>query len=128
MEMVNDYLALESLRLADRLEVVREIEPAALNARIPSMLLQTLVENAIKHGIAPLKLGGHLHISARVLDKQLLIEIGNPRPVDDDRAAVEGVGLRNTSARLRLLFGSAARLDLDLLDPAHATARVRLPI
>jgi sensor histidine kinase YesM len=128
MEMVNDYLALESLRLADRLEVVREIEPAALNARIPSMLLQTLVENAIKHGIAPLKLGGHLHISARVVDKQLLIEIGNPRPVDDDRAAVEGVGLRNTSARLRLLFGSAARLDLDLLDPARATARVRLPI
>jgi sensor histidine kinase YesM len=128
MEMVNDYLALESLRLADRLEVVKDIEPAALNARIPSMLLQTLVENAIKHGISPLKLGGHLHISARVLEKELLIEIGNPRPVDDDRVPVEGVGLRNTSARLKLLFGSAARLDLDLLDPARATARVRLPI
>ena len=69
LEMVDDYLALESMRLADRLRVERDIAPAARTARIPSMLLQTLVENAIKHGIAPLKEGGTLRISAQVVEK-----------------------------------------------------------
>jgi sensor histidine kinase YesM len=128
MEMVNDYLALEWLRLADRLDVVREIEPGVESVRIPALLMQTLVENAIKHGIAPLKHGGTLRISARIVGKQLLLEIGNPRPVDDDKEPTEGLGLRNASERLRLLFGPAAKLDLDLLDPARATAKVRLPV
>jgi sensor histidine kinase YesM len=127
MEMVNDYLALESLRLADRLDVVREIEPGVENVRVPAMLMQTLVENAIKHGIAPLKHGGTLHISARTVGKELHIEIGNPRPMDDV-VPHEGIGLRNTSARLRLLFGQAASLKVDLLDPARATAHVRIPL
>ncbi len=127
MEMVNDYLALESLRLADRLDVVREIAAGAESVRIPALLMQTLVENAIKHGIAPLKHGGTLHIAARVVGKHLLLEIGNPRPVDDDKEPKEGLGLRNASERLRLLFGPAAKLELDLLDPARAVAKVRLP-
>jgi sensor histidine kinase YesM len=128
MEMVNDYLALESLRLADRLDVVREIAPGAESVRIPALLMQTLVENAIKHGIAPLRHGGTLRIAARVVDKHLLLEIGNPRPVvEDDKKTNEGLGLRNASARLRLLFGPAAKLELDLLDPARAVAKVRLP-
>jgi hypothetical protein len=127
VEMVNDYLALESLRLADRLDVVREIEPGVENVRIPAMLMQTLVENAIKHGIAPLKHGGTLRICASLQGKELLIEVGNPRPVDEDIVPAEGLGLRNASERLRLLFGPAARLNLDLLDPARAVARVRLP-
>ena len=127
MEMVNDYLALESLRLADRLDVVREIAPGAESVRIPALLVQTLVENAIKHGIAPLKHGGTLRITARVAEKQLLLEIGNPRPVEDEKEPKEGLGLRNASERLRLLFGPAAKLELDLLDPARAVAKVRLP-
>jgi sensor histidine kinase YesM len=129
MEMVNDYLSLESLRLADRLDVIREIAPGAESVRIPALLMQTLVENAIKHGIAPLKHGGTLRITARVIDKHLLLEIGNPRPTEDDREPEpqEGLGLRNASERLRLLFGPAAKLELDLLDPARAIAKVRLP-
>jgi hypothetical protein len=127
MEMVSDYLALESLRLADRLDVVREIETAAENVRVPTMLMQTLVENAIKHGIAHLKHGGTLRISARIVGKELFIEIGNPRPVDDDVIPNEGLGLRNASERLRLLFGAGASLKLDLLDPARAVVRVRIP-
>jgi len=116
MEMVNDYLALESLRLADRLHVVREIAPGVETVRIPALLMQTLVENAIKHGIAPLKHGGTLRIRARVLDKHLLLEIANPRPAEeDDRKRKEGLGLRNASERLRLLFGPVAKLELDLL-------------
>jgi LytS/YehU family sensor histidine kinase len=127
MEMVNDYLALESLRLADRLDVVREISPGVESVRIPALLMQTLVENAIKHCIAPLKHGGTLRISACVAEKHLLLEIGNPRPVDDDKEPKEGLGLRNASERLRLLFGPAAKLELDLLEPTRAVAKVRLP-
>lgn len=128
MEMVNDYLALESLRLAERLTIVRDIQPDAANARIPVMLLQTLIENAIKHGIAPLRQGGTLRIAARIEAKELFIEVENPRPSSASAAAYnEGVGLKNSSERLRLLFGSAASLELDLSNPQRAAATVRLP-
>jgi sensor histidine kinase YesM len=128
LEMVDDYLALESLRLAERLNVVRDIAPAALMVRIPVMLMQTLVENAIKHGIAPLKQGGTLRITAHVAAGELVIEIINPCPegVAMDLGS-ENVGLKNLSERLRLLFGPAARLRLDLSGPGLAIAEVRLP-
>jgi sensor histidine kinase YesM len=128
MEMVDDYLALESLRLAERLTIVRDIPPEAPHARIPVMLLQTLVENAIKHGIAPLRRGGTLRIAARVVARILIIEVENPRPASTSAAPDNpGVGLKNASERLRLLFGSAASLELDLSDPHRAAATVRLP-
>lgn len=129
MEMVNDYLALESLRLAERLKIVREVESAAADARIPVMLLQTLVENAIKHGIAPLRQGGTLRIVARVVARMLIIEVENPRSAEHVPASYhQGVGLKNASERLRLLFGDSASLELDLASPKHAAATVRLPL
>jgi sensor histidine kinase YesM len=128
MEMVNDYLALESMRLAERLKIVRDIEPAAADARIPVMLLQTLVENAIKHGIAPLRQGGTLRIAARVAANALIIQVENPRPTEHAPTPYhQGLGLKNASERLRLLFGEAASLELDLSAPSRASATVRLP-
>lgn len=127
LEMVDDYLALESLRLADRLAVERDIAPAARTARIPAMLLQTLVENAIKHGVAALKPGGTLRITAQVAEKQLILRVVNPRPIDNPTMTNEGVGLRNASERLRLLFGTRAKLSLDLSQAGQATAEMRLP-
>ena len=126
LEMVEDYLSLESMRLAERLRLEREIEPAARAARIPAMLLQTLVENAIKHGIAELKEGGVLRIEARVTD-QLRLTVTNPRPLDAPSARVEGVGLKNSTERLRLLFGARASLRLDLSQPGIAVAEARMP-
>jgi sensor histidine kinase YesM len=134
LEMVEDYLALESLRLAQRLQVVREVEPAATGVRIPTMLLQTLVENAIKHGIAPLREGGTLRIEAHVAAEELVIRVINPHAVilhSANRAtqqSLEGVGLKNSARRLRLLFGARANLDVDLSDPTEAVATVRLPV
>jgi sensor histidine kinase YesM len=127
LEMVDDYLSLEKLRLADRLHVEREIALAARTVRIPAMLLQTLVENAIKHGIAALKQGGTLRITAQVVDEALILRVTNPRPTDAADMASEGVGLRNSSERLRLLFGSRANLSLDLSQAGQAIAEVRLP-
>ena len=127
LAIVDDYLSLESLRLGERLTIRREIAPDARNARIPVMLLQTMVENAVKHGIAELPAGGELRISADVRDGALVLQIDNPRP-SAATAPGNGVGLRNSRERLRLLFGSAAQLDLDLSRPDQAAAHVRIPV
>jgi hypothetical protein len=127
LEMVEDYLALESMRLDDRLRIERDIEPEARAARLPAMLLQTLVENAIKHGIAQLKAGGTLGIRARLEREQLVLTVVNPRPSGAPATGDAGVGLRNASQRLRLMFGGRADLRLDLSKPGAATAEARLP-
>jgi Histidine kinase len=127
LETVTDYLELESMRFEDRLSVERDVPADAGGVYIPVMLLQTLVENAIKHGIAELPSGGLLRISAVLTDEMLNVEIENPRPSAPIPATGEGVGLRNARDRLRLLFGTRATLDLDLSKPAVATARLRVP-
>jgi hypothetical protein len=128
LEMVEDYVALESLRLADRLEVVRDIAPDASPVLVPVMLVQTLIDNAFKHGIAQLKRGGTLRIEARVIGKELLLRITNPCPEKREASAPgEGTGLRNSSERLRLLFGERASLRLDLEHAGMAIAELRVP-
>jgi LytS/YehU family sensor histidine kinase len=126
MELVDDYLALESMRLAERLRVERDIAEAARGARIPAMLLQTLVENAIKHGIAELKEGGTLRIEARLAADELVLEVGNPAPATRADATTGGLGLKNARERLRLLFGPRASLQLEL-SGGQARAIARLP-
>jgi hypothetical protein len=126
LEIVEDYLALESLRLGERLRIERTIETAARGARIPVMLLQTVVENAIKHGIAELPQGGVLRISATLQEQELSIEVENPRPTSPARPTSEGIGLRNSAQRLRLLYGERASLDLDLAHADLAVARIRI--
>lgn len=127
LEMVDDYLALESMRLAERLKIAREIDPAAAQMRIPTMLLQTLVENAIKHGIVPLRQGGTLRIVARTSGTELVLEVENPKPPGGAEQPVGGVGLRNARKRLQLLFGPRATIEVDLSMRDRARAVVRIP-
>jgi sensor histidine kinase YesM len=134
MQIVADYLELESMRFEDRLRIEIQVPDNAAGVRIPVMLLQTLAENAIKHGIAELPAGGLLRISAALQNAMLILEVTNPRPAahrpepDELRSAHEGVGLHNARDRLRLLFGSGASLELDLSNPAVATARLTVPL
>lgn len=127
LEIVEDYLELESLRLGERLRIERQVSVPADCTRIPVMLLQTVVENAIKHGIAELPEGGVLSIRAELRDNTLIIEVQNPRPAASVASENEGVGLRNAAERLNLLFGKAAGLQLDLSSPALAVARILIP-
>jgi hypothetical protein len=127
LDIVADYLELESMRFEDRLRIERDVPADAAGVYIPVMLLQTLVENAIKHGIAELPSGGLLRISAVLENEMLNVEIENPRPPTPGPATGEGVGLRNAQDRLSLLFGTRATLDLDLSKPTVATARLRVP-
>jgi hypothetical protein len=128
LDIVADYLELESMRFEDRLRIEIHVPDYAAGVQIPVMLLQTLVENAIKHGIAELPLGGLLRISAIVRNVTLILEVENPRPPAPVRTSQEGVGLQNARDRLRLLFGERASLELDLSRPSVATARLRIPV
>ncbi|MBV9726623.1 MAG: histidine kinase [Gammaproteobacteria bacterium] len=125
---VQDYLALEALRLGERLRLEIDVAAEARKLRIPVMLLQTLVENAIKHGIAELPAGGVLRISARTAGATLQLEVENPRPEGRSEHAGEGIGIANAQRRLHLLFGPDATLHLDLSQRARALARVSLPL
>lgn len=127
LEMVSDFLELEKMRFEDRLTIEREVAADAGSSQIPAMLLQTVVENAIKHGIAELPAGGLLRIRADLRDGALIVQVENPRPPTQGRASGEGTGLRNAEERLRLLFDAGASLELDLSQPAMATTRIRIP-
>jgi LytS/YehU family sensor histidine kinase len=130
LEIVDDYLALESLRFGERLRIERDLAPEAMGVRVPVMLLQTVVENAIKHGIAELPAGGDLRIIAALRGGTLHIDVENTRPEKATsvfRSEGEGVGLDNAAERLRLLFGTKANLDLDLSRVEVAVARIRIP-
>jgi hypothetical protein len=138
LDIVADYLELESMRFEDRLRIEINISEDAAAVRIPMMLLQTLVENAIKHGIAELPAGGLLRISAGLQNQIFMLEVENPRPAMPNPTAAnpappnpsahESVGLRNARDRLRLLFDGRASLELDLSQPTVATARLRIPV
>jgi LytS/YehU family sensor histidine kinase len=127
LDIVADFLELEKMRFEERLTIERDISPDAGNAQIPVMLLQTIVENAIKHGVAELPAGGALRICANLRDGMLLLTVENPRPLTSAVPAREGTGLRNAEERLRLLFDARATLVLDLSQPGLATTRIRIP-
>jgi sensor histidine kinase YesM len=128
LDIVKDYLGIETLRLAERLTIVQAISPSALKARIPIMLLQTLVENAVKHGISQLAAGGTLDIKARMDGMILVIEVCNDRPtIKNTGVPSDKVGLANANDRLRLMIGPNASLALDLNHPQRAKATVRIP-
>lgn len=127
LETVGDYLALESLRLGDRMRVELDIAAGSQEVRVPVMLLQTVVENAIKHGIAELPGGGVLHIFATLRDNALHVEVRNPRPTNPPLREQQGSGLYNAAERLRLLFGARATLDLDLSRSDLAIVRICIP-
>ena len=127
LEIVQDYLEIESLRFEERLRVDYNVSDEAGAVPIPAMLLQTLVENAIKHGISDLPRGGRVTIGGTVADGALLLEVANPRRSGSDRRG-EGTGLRNSAERLRLLFGPRAAINLDLSHPDSATARIHIPV
>ncbi len=126
VEVVSDYLALEAIRLEDRLRVSFAVDPEAGKILIPPMLLQTLVENAVKHGIAPLPNGGELVIRAAIDGDSLRLDVENTGSISEAKPASTRVGLSNTRERLRILYGDRAHLDLRNGD-GRVTATVIIP-
>ncbi|WP_281555980.1 histidine kinase [Thalassomonas sp. RHCl1] len=109
LEICQSYLDIEQLRLGERLQIKQEIATNTLDAQLPGMGLITLVENAVKHGIAPLPAGGVLAISASKEQEQVVLTITNPYQ-EDYQASGTGTGLLNLTQRLNLMFGRQAQL------------------
>jgi two-component system, LytTR family, sensor histidine kinase AlgZ len=101
--LAETYLAIEKIRFGPRLTLEKEIEPAATDAAVPSLLLQPLIENAVRHGISSMLEGGTIRLLGRVRDDELLLDVTNPADPDRASAHGEGVGIANVRARLAAL-------------------------
>jgi len=124
------YLGIQRARFGTRLQTTLRIQPGALRARVPSMLLQPLLENAIRHGIAPRCEGGCLDVQAVVDGRTLRVFVrddGVGPPGDVVVGTSSGIGLRNTLLRLKQLYGDAAALEMRRRDPAGTEVAVSLP-
>ncbi len=127
VEAVSDYLALESIRFEDRLRVGLEIDEAVQQAPVPPMLLQTLVENAIKHGIEETPSGGELVIRAGLDGQELRIEVENTGSLSVPRPDSTQIGLANARERLRILYGGNASLQLGARGEGRVAATLLIP-
>jgi sensor histidine kinase YesM len=114
LDFIRSYLAIEQMRLGDRLEVVWHIEPAVVATPVPSLILQPLVENAIRHGIAVSPRGGRLEITAARADDHLRLEVRDNGPGlgGSEGKPGNGIGIENTRARLERFYGSRASFQL----------------
>jgi LytS/YehU family sensor histidine kinase len=112
LQLVSDYLSLEKTRFEERLQIQFNIEEDTRDHLLPPMLLQTLVENGIKHGISKLPEGGVLRVSAHKELDTLFLRIENSGFYDVNKEKETGFGLLNSRQRLNLLYGSAAYLKI----------------
>jgi two-component system LytT family sensor kinase len=115
LEFLQKYLEIEQTRFQDRLTVEYEIDPDTLDAEVPRLILQPIVENAIKHGVAPRTAPGRITIGSRLEDNQvsLVVRDNGPGLSSSARAGLhDGVGLSNTRDRLECLYGNAQALNL----------------
>jgi LytS/YehU family sensor histidine kinase len=123
------YVELQRMRFGDRLSVSMRIDPDVMNARVPSFLLQPLVENAISHGIAPRRGAGHIDVAARCDGRRLILSVRDdgigPPPVGDRR---ERVGLGSTRARLAAMFPGTSTLELSPAAPRGTLVSITVPL
>jgi two-component sensor histidine kinase len=115
LDFLQSYLAIEHIRFQDHLKVDLDVDDEALGARVPNLILQPLVENAIRHGIEPHRRVGRIEVTARREGDRLRLRVrddGAGLPDDWRLEAQQGIGLSNTRARLERLYGEAHRLEL----------------
>jgi glucose-6-phosphate-specific signal transduction histidine kinase len=126
---VRDYLALEQLRLGDRLQIVEQIDLETLDCVIPSLTLQPLVENAIKHAISPRASGGTITIGAALEDDELILVIADDGPgaVEEGVRAAQGLGLRVGRQRLETRYPRSSRFTVTTAPGAGFTVTLTLP-
>src|SRR5215471_13320064 len=122
------YLDIERVRFQDRLTVEMRFEVETLEAAVPSLLLQPLVENALRHGIAKTAAGGQVALTSRRIDSMLEIKVFNDGPAVSSKANTKiGVGLSNTRARLQELYQDRQSLRVEVVAGGGFTVTVRLP-
>ena len=136
VEFIDNYLDIEVVRFGrDKLKVMKELDPASLDAMVPSMILQPLVENCIKHGLSPKVEGGSITLRSRIIKSRLVIEVeddgvgmGPAQQMTHGSAEGAGIGMANVAERLKVLYGDAAKIIIDGRDGGGTLVRLRLPI
>lgn len=127
LDIVKDYLALEFIRFEERLKLVYQIDEATLKNPIPPMLLQTLVENAIKHGIGKAIEGGEIMVATKAYNDYYEVRVVNTGKLNLT-VEHEGFGLASTANRLLLIFGEKATFSIHQLDTEHVEAKAIIPL
>jgi two-component system LytT family sensor kinase len=136
LEFIDNYLDIEVVRFGrEKLRVVKELDPASLDVVVPSMLLQPLVENSIKHGLSPKVEGGSIFLRSHVRDSRLIIEVeddgvgmGGAQLEESSSWSGMGIGMANISERLQVLYGDTARMTIDSHEGKGTLIRIRLPL
>ena len=128
MRAVADYLALEKIRFEERLKYILKIDPQSERIEIPPMMVQTLVENGIKHGLSQSTKGGVITIESVVEDSTLHIKIKNTGQIDSNELKVStGFGINNTKHRLSLLYGEKALFTISNQNENEVLAELVIP-
>lgn len=127
LDIVKDYLALEHMRFEERLKIEMEIDEDTLEQPVPPMMLQTLVENAIKHGISKKIKGGVVKIISRYTDHHFELIVQNSGTIDD-KLLPEGFGLTSTRDRLKFLFQGKAEFQIKKINGSEVQAKIVMPI
>jgi two-component system, LytTR family, sensor kinase len=137
IDFIDNYLDIEVVRFGrDKLRVFKDLDPASLDVMVPSMLLQPLVENSIKHGLSTKLDGGSIFLRSRVADSSLTIEVeddgvgmGSAQMLERPAGLGEGgIGMANIAERLKVLYGENARMTVDSRDGKGTLVRLRLPV
>jgi two-component system LytT family sensor kinase len=132
LEFIDDYLDIEVIRFGrDKIQIFKEIDEETLEAFVPSMLLQPMVENAIKHGLAPRLEGGEIHLRTHRRDGRLIIQIDdNGLGISEDRLRevyAGGIGISNVYERLRLLYGDQFKMDIRSREGEGTQIHIEIP-
>src|SRR5690606_13498232 len=128
MQTVRDYLALETIRFEERLQTDIRVSAPAYQFEVPPLMIQTLVENGIKHGISTLIQGGLLQINAEVINSCLVIKIRNSGQImDSSESKKESYGIANTQQRLNLIFGETASFRIYNENDSFVMTEVLIP-
>jgi len=131
LDTIDQYLAIEAVRFGPQLRVAKRIEPEALDAIVPSMILQPLVENSIKHGLTKKIGGGTISLRAFRQNGRSIIEVADDglgmTPADLENALTAGIGLSNVSERLRVTYGDHSALQLTSAQGQGTCARLEIP-
>ena len=132
LEFLDDYLDIEVARFGhDKLRVVKELEPASLDDLVPSMILQPLVENAVKHGFSNKVESGSIYLRSRRADQRLVIEVeddGVGMAAERRTSSGTGIGMQNVTERLQVLYGDAANMTVESEPNRGTLVRVVLPV
>ena len=137
MEFIDNYLDIEVVRFGrDKLHVVKELESDSLDVMVPAMLLQPLVENSVKHGLSGKIDGGSIFLRSRLVDSNLIIEVGDDGVGMDAANQAQrpsgqggnGIGMANVAERLKVLYGETARMTIASHDGKGTLIKIQMPV